>query len=183
MSVQIYWIESGAQHLAPLILLPSGLSGSWFLAPCLSWLGRCWGGTVKGQAKFIPCAKFFSSLHNSLSLFHNHLAAIILRSCLATVCHPWISSPLQPSQLVYPPLFCLYPEELVFSGLGWWGTIQVLLIILHPPFALFFNSTHPLLSSYPSPPFSLYLATFTFPILLTNVTTFGGLSWDCLMRP
>ena len=148
---------------------------------------------VKGQAKFIPSAKFFSSLHNSLSLFHNHLAAIILRSCLATVCHPGISSPLQPSQLSWfipsSPLSCLYPEELVFSGLGWRGTIQVLLIILHPPFTLFFNSTHHLLSFYPSSallPFSLNLATFTFPtfpILLTNVTTFGGLSWDCLMRP
>ena len=104
MSVQIYWIESGAQHLAPLILLPSGLSGSWFLAPCLSWLGRCWGGTVKGQAKFIPCAKFFSSLHNSLSLYHKspccHHPALLPGHGVP----PWDLLPpsAESKELVYP---------------------------------------------------------------------------------
>ena len=159
MSVQIYWIESGAQHLAPLILLPSGLSGSWFLAPCLSWLGRCWGGTVKGQAKFIPCAKFFSSLHNSLSLYHKspccHHPALLPGHGVP----PWDLLPpsAESAELVYP----LFPPLLFISrgtGVFWsWlagdntSFINNTPPTLYPVFQL--NSPSPLFLSFlrPSP--------------------------------
>ena len=92
------------------LFVPSHLVGWSFdpwpkVAPCLSWLGRCLGGMVKGWAKFISLpSKFFCSFHISLSLSTNHLAA---------------SSSLLPDHGM-PPLDLLPPSAALFGEATWY---------------------------------------------------------------
>ena len=86
--------------LPPLWLVGLLLPGP-SLAPCSLWLGRSGGAWSRVMAKFFQSAKFFRSLHISLSLFHKS-------SC----CHHLALLPdhgMPPCDLL-PPSAALYGE-------------------------------------------------------------------------
>ena len=88
------------------LLPPLWLVG--FLLPALHWLrARCgWGDrVVHGQGSWLNFSKVLNFSAASISHFHfstNHLAAIILHSCLTTACHHAISSPPRPPSTERP---------------------------------------------------------------------------------
>ena len=79
-----------------------------FFSLALHWLrARCgWGDrVVHGQGSWLNFSKVLNFSAASISHFHfstNHLAAIILHSCLTTACHHAISSPPRPPSTERP---------------------------------------------------------------------------------
>ena len=104
--VVIVWVSSLVVVLSAL-LCPGRLVATRSLPPFLVGFGLFLSpsGSVlvvagailgwHGQESVIYVLNFTQPPHFTFT-FHTHLAAIILHSCLITVCHPGISSPLRP---------------------------------------------------------------------------------------
>ena len=87
------------------------------LAPCSLWLGRSGGAWSRVMAKFFQSAKFFRSLHISLSLFHKS-------SC----CHHLA---LLPDHGM-PPCDLLPPSAALYGEATWYEFLPP----ISPPFSL-----------------------------------------------